>query len=144
MCWQATFVFLRLLDHKGRINQMSSKSCISCSYRAASLQSSRENLAARLRVQISPRSCKDRTVSDLCSHPVPGSLSQGTHVPLPGLCGLAPGTRWGFGKALPPWQSPSRSWNSEPSHTALHPSPSLLPLLGRSFSLGLQAESRLR
>lgn len=144
MCWQATFVFLGLLDRKGRINQMSSKSCISCSYRAASLQYSRENFAARLHVQISPRSCKDRTVLDLCPHPVPGSLSQGTHVPLPGLCGLAPGTRWGFGKAIPSWQSPARSWNSELSHTALHLSLSLLPLLGRGFSLGLQAESRLR
>lgn len=51
-CWQAPFVFLRLLDHKGRINQMSSKSCVSCSYPALSLESSKENFAAWLRVHV--------------------------------------------------------------------------------------------
>lgn len=133
MCWQATFVCLGLLDHNGRINQMSSKSCVSCSYRAASLQSSRENLAARLRVQIPPRSCKDRTVSDLCSHPVPGSLGQGTHVPLPGLCGLAPALGGVLAKLFPPGSrrpgAGIQSRHTQPC-TSLHPS--CLPSVGVS------------
>ena len=136
-----------LIMRGGRINQMSSKSCVSCSCPAASLESSKENFAAWLCVWvccISPRSHKDRTISDLCSWPVPGCLSRGTRVPLPGHCRLAPSAWWGFGKALPSRQSPARSWSSELSCTALRLSPSLLPLLGQRFSLGLQAESRLR
>lgn len=41
MCWQTTFLSLGLWDRKGGINQMSSKSCVSCSYQRHSLSPAR-------------------------------------------------------------------------------------------------------